>query len=76
MVESNLSKLDCIAWENKRAKIKLKSGEELICRPRYASDSEEDDEDGITIPAYMVRDDHGNHWNLMEKDIESVEEIE
>jgi hypothetical protein len=76
MAKSRLAELGILSFQNKRARVTLKNGEILECKPGYIGDSEEEDEDGITIPNITVWLKGDRPYELMERDILKVEEID
>jgi hypothetical protein len=76
MAKSRLAELGLLAFRKKHARVTLKNGEILECKPGYIGDSEEEDEDGITIPNITVWLEGDRPYELMERDILKVEEID
>ena len=73
-LKSRLAELGWLAFQNRKAKVTMKDGEVFECRPVTLVDSDEDDEEGFTIDAYLVRMPNGGTRILMETDIRQVDE--
>jgi hypothetical protein len=76
MAKSRLAELGILSFQDKRARVTLKNGEVFECKPAYLGDSDEEDENGITIPDFTVITENDRRRSLMERDILKVEEIE